>query len=142
MTFTVPIGKKVTRIDENGEKITKNIYLTEKNLLIAQDLWQAYYQTLSIIFLKEFIKLNLNLYQMTKNVKFHDFSLKQTNFKDDLIKYKCLCCSRNYQQKFDEELKERVNTCKFSNHINSKFVYFIIYFKLFTLTCIWMDGKN
>ena len=44
--------KEVTRSDKNGEKITKNI---SYNLLIAQDLWQAHYQILSIILLKEFI---------------------------------------------------------------------------------------
>ena len=26
--------------------------------------------------------------------------------KDDLIEYKCLCCKKNYQQKFDEKSKE------------------------------------
>ena len=41
------------------KKITKNIsYIC--NLLIAQGLWQAYYQILSIILLKEFIKFNAN----------------------------------------------------------------------------------
>ena len=41
------------------KKITKNIsYIC--NLLIAQGLWQAYYQILSIILLKEFIKFNPN----------------------------------------------------------------------------------
>ena len=25
----------------------------------------------------------------------------------DLIEYKCLCCNKNYQHKFDEKLKER-----------------------------------
>ena len=53
ITFTVLIEKKVTRIDKNGKKIQK-IYLTNYNLLIAQDLWQAHYQILLIIFLKEF----------------------------------------------------------------------------------------
>ena len=28
------------------------------------------------------------------------------DFKDDLIEYKCLCCNKNYQHKFDEKLKE------------------------------------
>ena len=36
------------------------------------------------------------------------------NFKDDLIEYKCLCCNKNYQHKFDEKLKEQFfNTYKF-----------------------------
>ena len=39
ITFTIPIEKKVTRIDKNGDK-----KITYYCLLIAQDLWQAYYQ--------------------------------------------------------------------------------------------------
>ena len=33
-----------------------------------------------------------------------DCFLEHTNFKDNLIEYKCLCCNKNYQQ-FDENLK-------------------------------------
>ena len=33
--------------------------------------------------------------------------LKYTNIKDELIEYKCLCCDKIHQQKFDEKLKER-----------------------------------
>ena len=55
--------------------------------------------------------------------KYCDCFLQYTNFKDDLIKYKCLCCNKNYQHKFDEKLKERFfNTYKFSNHNNNKFI--------------------
>ena len=57
-TFTVPIEKKVTRIDKNGEEITKKVYLTYYNLLIVQGIWQAHYQVLPIIFLTEFIQLS------------------------------------------------------------------------------------
>ena len=53
-TFAVPIKKEITRIDKNGEKITK-IYLTYYSLLIAQDLWQTHYQIFSISCLKECI---------------------------------------------------------------------------------------
>ena len=31
--------------------------------------------------------------------------LEYTNLKDDLIEYKCLCCNKNYEKKFDENLK-------------------------------------
>ena len=49
--------------------------------------------------------------------------LEYTYFKDDLIENKCLCCNKNYQQKFDEKLKEGFfNSYKFSNHDNSKFI--------------------
>ena len=51
------------------EKKLQNICLTCYNLLIVQDFWQASYQILSIIFLKEFIELNVNSDMMIKNVK-------------------------------------------------------------------------
>ena len=50
------------------EKKLQKIYLSYYNLLIAQDLWEAHCQTLSIIFLKEFTKLNVSVSTMTKNV--------------------------------------------------------------------------
>ena len=49
--------------------------------------------------------------------------MEYTNFKNDLIEYKCLCCNKSYQLKFDEKLKEWfVNTYIFSNHDNNKFI--------------------
>ena len=59
--------KEVTRTDKTGEEITKNTY-RNYNLLTAQDIWQAHYQILPIIFLKEFIELNVNTDIMIKNV--------------------------------------------------------------------------
>ena len=50
------------------EKLQK-IYLTYYNLLIMQDLWQAHYQIFLIIFLKEFLELNVNSDIAMKNVK-------------------------------------------------------------------------
>ena len=46
----------------------QKIHLTYYSLMV-QDLWQIDYQILSIIFLKEFIELNVNLDKMIKNVK-------------------------------------------------------------------------
>ena len=37
--------------------------------MIVQGLWQAHYQILSIIFWKEFIKLNVNTDRMMKTLK-------------------------------------------------------------------------
>ena len=57
-----------------------------------------------------------------KNAR-HRCSLQYTNFKDNLMKYKSLCCNKNYQKKFYENLKKRFfNTYKFSNHGINKFV--------------------
>ena len=69
VTFKVPIKKEVTRIDKNGEEMTKNVYYMLQ-LLIAQDLWQDHYQILSLIFLKEIMKLNVNVDTMIKKMKF------------------------------------------------------------------------
>ena len=51
ITFSAPIEKEVTRIDKKGNKSQKP-YLTDQNLLIAQDLRQAHNQILLIILLK------------------------------------------------------------------------------------------
>ena len=77
--------------------------------MTAQNLWQAHYQILSIIFLKEFINVNWDTIKNVKhvelNVRIATVFLNYTNFKDDLIEYKCLLF-KNHQRKFDENLKE------------------------------------
>ena len=60
----------------------------------------------------------------TKNINCNCF-LECTNFKDDLIKYRCSSCNKSSQRKFDKKLKERIfNTYKFSNHDNNEFILF------------------
>ena len=52
-----------------------------------------------------------------------DCFLQYVYFEDDLIEYKFLCCTKNYQQNFDEKLKEQFfNTYNFSNCDNNKFI--------------------
>ena len=51
------------------EKKIQKIYRTYYNLLIVQDLWQAHYKILSIIFLKNFVELRVNTNMMIENVK-------------------------------------------------------------------------
>ena len=52
--------------------------------------------------------------------------LEQTNVKDDLIEYKCLCCNNNYQKIFDESLKKRLaNAYKFFKLNVNKFILFL-----------------
>ena len=57
------------------EKKLQKVYLTYYNLLIAQDLWQTHYLIFSIIFLKEFIELNVNTDMMIKNVKLAELNI-------------------------------------------------------------------
>ena len=61
-------------IDKNEEEITKKD-LIYHNLLIVQDLWQVYYQILSIIFLKEFKELNMTRDTMIKNVRLVELNI-------------------------------------------------------------------
>ena len=68
ITFSVPVEKKVTRIDKNGKKLQK-LYLKDYDLFTAQDLREAHYQILSIIFMKLLIKWNVNTDTMIKNGK-------------------------------------------------------------------------
>ena len=50
------------------------------------------------------------------NTKSASAFLNTQTLKDNLIKYKCLCWNKNYQKRFDENLKKRLfNTFKFSN---------------------------
>ena len=51
------------------ERKLQKPHLTDYNLLITQDLWQVYYPILLIILLKEFIKLNVNICMIMKNLK-------------------------------------------------------------------------
>ena len=92
INFSVPVQKAVTRIDKNGEEITKP-YVTDYNLLIAQEFWQVHYQILLIILLNEFMKLNISMNMM----------IKYSKSKVDLIEYKFLCCNNNYKNKFHEK---------------------------------------
>ena len=57
------------------EKKLQKIYLTDYNLLIAQDLWQAHYQILSTIFLKKFTKLDMNMDATIKKVKLAELNI-------------------------------------------------------------------
>ena len=57
------------------EKKLQKIYFTCYKLLIAQDLWQSYYQFLSIVFLKEIIELNANTDKMIKDMKLVELNI-------------------------------------------------------------------
>ena len=63
--------------------LTQKIFLTYYNLLIEQDLWEAHYQILAIMFLKKFMKLNVHIDTIIKNVKIMELNSKfETVFLD------------------------------------------------------------
>ena len=100
-----------------------------------QGIWQVHYQILLIIFPKEFIELNEKFDTMIKNgeicgIKYKLNILEYSNFKDDLVKHKCLSFNKSYQRKFDEKLRERFfDICKCFNH-NNKFI-------ILSLKCVY-----
>ena len=105
MTLTVPIEKEVTKIAKNGEEITKNISH------ILQLIGSARFTANSLLNLINNIpegnhKIKCKHKCLYVNINIATCFLNTQNSKDDLIKYKCLCCQKNYQQKFDEKLKE------------------------------------
>ena len=129
ITLTVSIEKDVTRVDENGEKITKSLsyilqFIDSARFMVS--LLSNIVNNLSEGIHK--IKCEFGHYEKkcgTFGIKYKHClcSLECINFKDDLVEYKCLCCNKNYQRKFEEELKQRFfNTYKFSNHGNNKFI--------------------
>ena len=73
--FAVPIGKEVTRIDKNLGKNYKKHMLHITVFLIAKDLWQAHDQILLMIYLKEFIELNVNLDTIIKHVNLVELNI-------------------------------------------------------------------
>ena len=58
-------------------------------------------------------------------------AFEYTNFKDDLIEYKCLSCNKSYQRKFHEKLKDFLIDTNFLTLITTLFYY---YEKVFILT--------
>ena len=52
-----------------------------------------------------------------------DCFLEYESIKENLIKYKCLSCNKEYVNKLDKELKKKFkNTIKFSNNGINKFI--------------------
>ena len=76
------------------------------------------------------------------DIKYCDCFLEYTNFKDDLIELKCLCCNESYKENLDENLKERF----FLIYTNFLTMIAISLFycceNAFTLMNIWMIEKH
>ena len=52
-----------------------------------------------------------------------DFFFEYESVKDNLIKYKCVSCNKDYSNKLDEELKKQFKiTFKFSDNDINKFI--------------------
>lgn len=77
-SFWVAMTKEIKRIVKNVKK-RKKIWrscLTNNKLLITQDLLQAHYQIKLIILLKEFLKSNISMDMITKDIKRMELNTK------------------------------------------------------------------
>ena len=105
ITFSVPKEKEVTRIDKNGENITKCISYR------SQFTDHARFMATLISILPNNLSERIHTFKSkyghhnkkykTSNIKYKycNDSPKNINFKDDLIEYKCLCFKKNYQSR-------------------------------------------
>ena len=119
----------ITRIDKNEEKVAKNISYVLQFIDSARFMASSLSNLVNNI--SEGIHRIKRKYGHDDNkcetcrikYKYCDCFLEYTNFKDNLIECKRLCCNKNYQHKFDEQLKELIfNIYIFSNHNNNKFI--------------------
>ena len=121
--------KEVTKIDKDREEITRNISYKLQFINSARVMASSLLNLVDN--LSEGIhKIKCKFGHDDKNLKLAELNInistvffEYTNFRDNLIEYKCLCCSKNYQNKFDETLEKQIfNTYKFSNHDNNQFI--------------------
>ena len=66
-----------------------------------------------------------NITERIRKIKCKDWDcfLEYESVKDNLIKYKCLSCNKDYSNKIDKELKKQFkNTFKFSNNDINRFI--------------------
>ena len=147
ITFTVPIEKQITIIDKNGEEVTKNISY------ILQFIHSTRFMASSLSNLINNLSEGIHKIKYTYRhddkkcetcrikYKYCDCFLEYTSIKDDLVEYKCLCCNRNYQQKFDEKLR---NDFLIHTHFLTTIIISLFYCcgQVLVLMNMWMIGKN
>ena len=100
--FSIPIEKEVIEIDEDGNGRVVTISYQIKFIDSAR------FMATSLSSLVD------NLTEIVHKIKCKgcDCFLEYESVKDNLIKYKCLSCNKNYSSKIDEELKRFKNTFK------------------------------
>ena len=111
-TFSVPIEKEITYIDKDGNESV--VTISYKMKFIDSTRFMATSLSILVENLTEVI---------LKKLKDCEYFLKYESVKDNLIKYKCLSCNKDYSNKVDEELKKRFkNSFKISNNDINKFI--------------------
>ena len=112
-TFSIPIPKKVTKIDRDGNE---SVVTTSHKIKFIDNV--RFTVTSSSNHLD-------NLTEGIHKIKCKDCDcfVECEGVKDNLVKYKCLLCNKDYSSKIAEELKKRFkNTFKFSNNDINKLI--------------------
>ena len=143
ITFSIP--KEVSNIEENIEEITKTIFfrlqLIDRARFKGSSLLNLVNNLVEGIHKLKCKSGHNNKTFKTCGIKYKDCNcfLGYTNFKDDLIEYKCLCCNKNYKKSLTKTKKHDVLIhTNFLTMISiSLFCYLV-----FTVTNVLMIGKN
>ena len=128
-TFSVPIEREVTNTDKDGNESVATISYKIKFIDSAR-----FMSTSNLVD---------NLAEGIHKLKCKDCDcfLEYESVRDNLIKYKCLSCNKDYPNKLDEKLKERFkNTFKFSDNNINKFI--LLLKKVFILMSTKMIEKS
>ena len=102
ITFTVPIEKEITRINKNGEEVTKNVSYILKFIdsgRFIASLLSNLVNNLSDGIHRIKWKFGHNDTKCKTcgiKYKYCGCFLEYINFKDDIIENKCLCCNKKY----------------------------------------------
>ena len=112
-TFSVRVKKEIINIDKEGNESVKTIFYRIKFVNSARFMASSLSNLID--------NLTEGIHKIKR--KHYDCFLEYESFKDNLIKYKCLICNKNYSNKLDEEFKKKFkNTFKFSNNDINKFI--------------------
>ena len=112
-TFSILIEKEVSTIDKDGNE---SVVTTSYKIKFFNS---ARFMASSLSNLVD------NLTEEIHKIKCRDCNcfLEYESVKENLIKYKCSSCNKDYSNKLDEELKKRFkNTFKFSDNDINKFI--------------------
>ena len=129
-TFSVPIGKEVIKIDKDGNESVITMFYKIKFIDSARFMASSLSNVVD------------NLAEEIHKIKFKDCDCfpEYESVNENLMKYKCLSCSKDYSNKLDEKLKKRFkNTFDFSTNDTNGFILLL---RTSVLLSTWMIGKS